>query len=75
MPIVDRSVLHKLCVLGNFVLEYVLFVQHTKFTPTTREFVNPTVRIFVYIIVYLSLCEVIYSVGTPEGSSYIGPFK
>jgi hypothetical protein len=71
----DRSVLYTLCVLGTFILEYDLFVQRRKFTSSTRELANPTVHIFVYIIVYFWFCKIVYSVGTPEGNPYIGPFK
>ena len=75
MLIVDRSVLYTLCFLGNFILEYNLSVQHRKFMCSTWELVNLTVRIFVYIIVYFRFRKIIYSVGTTEVNSCIGPFK
>jgi hypothetical protein len=69
MLIVNRSVLYTLCVLGTFVLDFDLFVRRRKFTCSTWELVNPTVHIFVFIIiVYFWFCKIIYSVGTAQGN-------
>jgi len=72
---VDLSVLYISCVLGNFVLDYDFFVQKIKFTCNTCEFINPTIHIFFYIIVYFLFCKILYIVGTSEGNSYISLFK